>query len=237
MAISEVAACNLALARIGRAPVITSLRPPDASQEAQACGLFYDLEMTNICNEHDWSFLTVQNGSLVAVTNPSLLWAYAYALPSNFMQMIALYDANALTNSALYGDFTDLEGAFVGMESEANDPLWVFANEPQQQEYTVEADGNGNQVLFCNLSEPLLKYLSFPLIGQALPPLFVDAFVWKLAAGLAGTLIRDDVGVSAATRCLQAYESILGKATSADCKNINARIRHMPFGIRARFYG
>jgi len=228
MAISEVSVCNLALARIGRQPAVTSLRPPDNSQEALACGNFYDIEMANICNEHDWSFLTVQTSTLSAVTNPSLLWSYAFALPSNFMQMIGLYDANALNDAALYG-------YFIMMDSAALDPFWLQANTPQQLEFAVEADNSGHLVLYCNVAIPLIKYQAFPLIGQAVPPLFVDAFIWKLAASLAGALIRDDVGVAMASRCMQAYEMTLSKATTADCNNTSTIIQFMPFGIRARY--
>ena len=80
----------------------------------------------------------------------------------------------------------------------------------------------------------MIKYAAYVSNTQQFPPSFVDALAWKLASNLAGVIIKGDVGVSAAIKCLQAYQAALDKAINSDCQNRRVFPKPVPTGIAAR---
>lgn len=55
---SEVSICNLALSHIGDTAAVTSIKPPDSSQQAQLCSHFYYIARDAMLEMGSWSFAT-----------------------------------------------------------------------------------------------------------------------------------------------------------------------------------
>lgn len=217
---SDVDICNLALARLGDGAQVASINPPDQSAQAYYCAQFYPLSLSAVLDEHNWSF-TTKTVTLAQTTNPSSLWAYCYEVPSDMIGVIAVFDANATGDVGMGNSFSSYYG----------NPLMGGGN---QQSYSVETDANGNGVLYSNQMGAALKYSASITNTNALPPSFVQAVSWHLASTLAGVIIKGDVGVSAAMKCLQAYQMALKVAKESDSQNRKIDFNYLPEGIRAR---
>jgi hypothetical protein len=204
---SVVDICNLALAHLGDEANISSIDPPDQSVQAMYCAQFYPLALNEVVAEHAWGF-TTPTVVLAETTNPNDLWLYAYALPSDFISALGVYDAESVDE--LYGSLGSA-----------------------QQPYSVEHD-DGENILLTNQYQAMLKYTRYVSNAGHFPPLFVAALAWKLAEFLAGPILKGDVGASAATKAMQAYGVALQKAMESDCKNRKPSARYVPAGIAAR---
>lgn len=55
---SEVTICNLALSHLGDTATVVSIKPPDASVQAQLCARFYYVARNSLLEMHAWSFAT-----------------------------------------------------------------------------------------------------------------------------------------------------------------------------------
>ena len=87
MAASETTICNLALAKLGAARIM-SLQ--DQSPEARACELMYALTRDQVLRGHKWNF-AIQRETLVQIsTAPSFGWAVHFALPTDCLRVFQL---------------------------------------------------------------------------------------------------------------------------------------------------
>lgn len=206
---SAVDICNLALAHLGDEANVTSIDPPDQAPQAAYCAMFYPLSLASVLDEHNWGFAT-KTVILAQVNNPDSLWAYCYAQPSDFINVVAIYD---------YATSNDVNG---------------FSDHGNQQDFSVESATDGSAVIYTNQSSAMLKYVANVANAAQFPPKFVDALAWKLAENLAGIILKGDVGVAAAMKCMQAYVPALERAIESDAQNRKAFVRPIPSGIAAR---
>lgn len=207
--------CNLALARVGNAAQVTSVSPPDGSGEAQYCLLFYPQAVNMVLERHAWTFATVTAAGTQASENNNPAWSFAYTLPSDFFRLV------------------DVRAAFVPpcpvpFYGNAN----VFVDAARQSlEFELSAG-----VLYCNFDAINLVYVStLDISADLYDSLFVECVTWVLASYLAGVLIKGDVGVSAAQRCIQAFENALTVAATRDGQGVRKKQHYVPQGIAARF--
>lgn len=94
---SKVEICNLALLKLNQ-NTIASIEGNDTVQ-AQMCRLVYEQTKQNLLSQYNWSFAIrsnlLQNVSIEAFDEVDFNeYAYAYALPSDFLRLVSLYDAN-----------------------------------------------------------------------------------------------------------------------------------------------
>src|SRR6185312_16246570 len=100
---SEVTICNLALAHLGDTATVASIKPPDASVQAQLCARFYPVARDALLEMAQWGFATrrVQPAQVTAPTvtdadgNTKQTWLYAYAVPSDMVNVQAVLDQDA----------------------------------------------------------------------------------------------------------------------------------------------
>lgn len=79
---SEVSICNLALANLGDAGIITAITPPDGTVQAARCSIYYP-HARRVANEaRDWSF-ALRRVALADLDDPTGTWLYRYAWPSS----------------------------------------------------------------------------------------------------------------------------------------------------------
>ena len=91
---SVVDICNLALAHLGDNATIASIDPPEGSAQAEHCQRFYPIARDTLLEMHSWSFATKRAyGAEVENTWP--MWEYAYAMPGDASDIIAILPPEA----------------------------------------------------------------------------------------------------------------------------------------------
>lgn len=206
---SDVQICNLALAHLGDEANVASISPPDQSAQASYCATFYPLALSMVLTDHDWQF-AIKTVTLAQVSNSNSLWKYCYQLPSDFMNVSALFDVNAID---------DLNG---------------LPATGSQQTYTIELSDSGLGVLYTNQYGAMLKYTALVTNTAQFSPGFVEALSWRLAAYLAGPILKGDVGVAAAKTCMQMYGIALKAAKETDSQDRFVMPTYIPTSISAR---
>ena len=91
---SAVDICNLALGRLGDAATVASINPPEGSAQAEHCERFYPIALNSLLELHDWKFAT-RSVTLSLLDTESWNWAYAYAMPSGLIKLLAVLPADA----------------------------------------------------------------------------------------------------------------------------------------------
>jgi hypothetical protein len=95
MAATVVDIVNLALARLGDEATVSSIDPPDGSAQATHCARFYPMARDAILDQGQWSFSTTRGTLNLLSVVPKSGWLYAYAPPSIFLNIIALFVSGA----------------------------------------------------------------------------------------------------------------------------------------------
>ena len=93
---SDVDICNLALARLGDEANVLSINPPDQSPQANYCSKFYPFALQQVLDDGTWGFTTKTASLAASPINDSALWPYSYLVPSDMINIIALYDPSAV---------------------------------------------------------------------------------------------------------------------------------------------
>lgn len=199
---SIVDICNTGLAHVGNDNVISSIDPPDGSTEAGYCKRFYPIARKELIERFVWPF-ACKRQALAQVANPSKVWSYAYALPSDCIRPVRV-----LTDQ--------LAQALLWQMSQGHLTHAGLYDESASAAYEVE-DG----VLLTHEPEAVLLYLRDVVDTTRFTPLFVSALGFLLASYLAGPIIRGADGAKAA----QSYRSLaLGQGESA--MTMSARSSH-----------
>lgn len=86
---SEIAICNLALARVGSQSFIDALS--ESSREAILCSQFYERKRDELLEAVDWPFARRRAALALSGTPPSE-WAYAYVFPEHCVAMRSIED-------------------------------------------------------------------------------------------------------------------------------------------------
>lgn len=79
---SQVGICNLALGHLGDEATVTSIDPPEGSEQAEHCAVFYPMALSSILEDHDWGFATKRATLVQLSEDPPEQWGYIYALPN-----------------------------------------------------------------------------------------------------------------------------------------------------------
>lgn len=213
---SVIDICNLALSRLGDDASITSIDPADGSPQADHCASFYPMARDSLLESHAWSFAT-KRAVLAELTAETESWAYAYALPTNCLKVLAVIQDGANDYAAITSD-DDLT-----------------AGQPYSpQPFAVEALASGTRAILTDQDDAVARYIVKVTDPTVFSPLFTDALVWKLAAMIAGPLIKGDSGMAMAVKCEQMAEAMRLKAAAADSGNRSGKPTHSVSWIAAR---
>lgn len=217
---SEVDIANLALGHLGDNATVASLYPPEGSAQAEHCARFYPIARDSLLEMAFWNF-SVKRGILAPVAQNWTEWKYAYALPGDCLSPISVLPIDA---------YDDYATKFVPTDT----PYWshnyspvVAAGRYTPQPYSIEMDAAGNQVLFTNLENAVLRYTSYVTDTTRFSPLFVMALSWHLASMLAGPIIKGDQGAAEAKRCTQMMAGYLSQAEMSDANQRNIKVEHI----------
>lgn len=116
-----------------------------------------------------------------------------------------------------------------------NRVISVFGIYSGAQNFTLATnDGTGPRLL-TNQADAYIEYAAAITDPNLFTPAFLDALAWKLAANLAGPIIKGDTGAAAEMKLNQAYQASLKLAKESDSQNRRVSpVFRVPSGIAAR---
>lgn len=122
--------CNIALSELGNKAQVVSISPPDGTVEADLCARFYPVARDEMLEFGDWTFARKRATLAQLATNPSTLWAYAYAKPSDclvtrrILSGVNEFKENDSADFDVEGDIilTDRADAVLIYTATSNDP-------------------------------------------------------------------------------------------------------------------
>lgn len=82
--------CNIALRRIGAAPISGNYLTA-SGKEAAVARTFYDEARRDCLNLHHWNFAIKRASLTASATSPTFGWDYAYPLPADFIRLVSLH--------------------------------------------------------------------------------------------------------------------------------------------------
>lgn len=169
---SDVQICNMALSHIGSEARVSSISPPDGSVEAGHCATFYDVARTELLEPGNWAF-SLKREALAQVTNPSTIWAYAYAKPSNCLRALRI-----LRPSIAITVFTQ--------------DLVVEPHTDDRDSAPYDIEG---QVILTNEPDAVLVYVQDVTDSTKFTASFTSTFSYLLSSYLAGPIIKGTDGM------------------------------------------
>lgn len=218
--------CNLALSHVGE-PSITSLDPlVDTSQQAKLCAQFYPEARDDFLQERQWSFAT-RRIDLVKAECPPTSWVFAYWVPPEAQTPFAVLPEGASDDFS-----TQFRGK--GVSRWDDEHRGVVTGRYVPEDYTVEADESGNRVLFTNVDNAILRYVTRLADARRYSQQFVNALAYLLASMLAGTIIKGREGTQTAQNLRRLAEFHMGKAAVSDAGHRQERPAHNVPWLSAR---
>lgn len=209
--VADTDICNLALSRIGQAARVTSISPPDDTTEAKLCAKFLPLARNTLTELHQWSFATKRVAlTPTATSSEASSYDFAYELPDDWLDIIAVIPSTATDDYAQPGVWVDASGEL---------PTQFQASQVVQYtpvDYAIEQDSTGAQVLYTDLENAVLRYTAYVTDFNLYPPTLIEAMSWYLAGQLAGALMKGKEGADMARFCSQTAMSFLAQAREGD---------------------
>lgn len=201
---SDVDICNLALGHLGDEANVQSISPPDGTTQAQHCARVYAIARDATLEMHAWSFATVRASLAQLATATTTTWAYQYEAPVDMVKPLSVYPADA--------DYADGVG-----------------DDDNKQPFLRE----GN-VILTNTPNAALRYVARVTDPTRFTPLFVETFSLKLAARLAGPIIKGATGMSVAEKFNALADKMMAHATANDANAGNYKPVHQPDWLSSR---
>jgi hypothetical protein len=235
---SEVGICNLALSHLGDTATVASIKPPDASVQAQLCARFYPIARDALLEMGSWGFAT-RRVQLTRLNLPTFTdaagnatpgtWLYAYALPNAVINVISVLSATAAD------DYEEAFGAGMATPPYPQGSLPVpGAPAIMPQSFALETQEDGTQIVLTNVPDAVLRYTTLVQDTTKFSPLFTLALSWLLASMLAGPILKGDQGEAAGERCLTMFKSFEGMAESSDANQRKTNVKPAVCWIRGR---
>ena len=230
---SEVDICNMALSHCGDIANVQSIVPPDGTAQSDHCAKWYPVARDSLLEEHDWAFATKRTTLALLSNVTSTSWAYGYAAPADMLNPIAMLDQYASD------DYTvGIASGYLNTDQINGTVPYTIVERGMAtpQPFAEETAQDGTCVLWTNLVNAQLRYIFRQTDPTRFSNLFVETLGWKLAALLAGPLVKGQKGVQLAAYCEKAAKEALARAATSDSgqKKTTARERQPVAWINGR---
>jgi hypothetical protein len=204
---SEVDICNLALSHLGDDATVASIDPPEGSAQAEHCARFYPVARDMLLEMHAWNFAT-RRATLAMLDDEGIQWTYTYEQPADCLRVLALMHVNASNDLA------------VPAVNHTGRALTI------PQDFVCEINAVGTKVIYTNQEEAMARFTAFVTDTTRFSPLFVAALSWKLAAMLAGPVIKGDAGRAEAKRCEEVFAQWFRQSVTSDANQRQVAVEH-----------
>lgn len=216
---SSVDISNIALSHLGARAQVSAIEPPDGSVEAGYCARFYPLARREVLEASNFTFAKTR-ATLAAVTNPSQIYDYAYAVPSNCIRPLRVLQATLSSDIDL---MWPMDGGLLGQ-------MYINSfTERGSADFEVE-DG----VLLTNEPDAVLLYKRDVTDTTRFTPLVCSAIGMVLAGYLAGPIIKGMDGAKIGAQWREQGFRMLAKAAASDANGSSENNDHVPAHIAAR---
>lgn len=207
---SEVDICNRALGNLGDEANVSAINPSDGSAQADHCVTFYPMARDQTLQRHAWSFATKRQAlALLSTTELPGNWLYAYQLPSDCLQPIAVLAPVDITTSGSLTSFPPTDPLNLRFKN----------NDDSENEYICETLANGTEVIYTNVETAILRYVRNITDTTKFTPLFTAAVSRLLSSMLAGPILKGETGIKVGAGHLKQFETVdLPLAMSMDSK-------------------
>lgn len=178
---------NLALARLGMPPIISSMSPPDGSPESRFAALFYPQALAEIIATHPWNHFTLRGPlSFSKDLGVDYILRYRYAQPRDTVMMWGVFPSKSTLEAVTYLATADSYGnnqtVACGGERLRRWGRWEVGIDPDTQQPVIDstipyawglwthmnvAEANFRPLFTEALAWLLASYLAFPLRGEA----------------------------------------------------------------------
>lgn len=218
---SSVDICNGALAKIGHSPVITSISPPDGSQESRFCAFIYPQALKAALEMYDWSFSRTRKAA-VQVKNTSATWRYAYAVPALCLRINKIIRGEAATDALdVASEAVDYDAEYYPFQ--AGSPTLV-----ERQNFVLESTQDGDVIIFTNVADAVILYTKNVTDTSKFPAMFIEGLEHLIASKLAGIIVKGKEGVAISQTNLQLSEHWFSKAANNDASQNQETTPHLP---------
>lgn len=208
---SDVQICNMALSHLGSEARVASISPPDGSVEAGHCATFYDITRTELLEPGNWAF-SLKRAALAQVTNPSTVWAYAYAKPADCLRPLRI-----LRPSIAITVFTQ--------------DLVVEPHTDDRDSAPYDIEGG---VILTNEPDAVLVYVQDVTDSTKFTTSFTSTFSYLLASYLAGPIIKGTDGMRIGDSMRQRAMSIADVSATASANSSSAESLPQPTLLAVR---
>lgn len=212
---SDVQICNLALQHLGASPRVVSLSPPDGSVETGYCVNSYSVARQAMLEEGEWTFGRKRSQLAPLETNPSQTWAYAYALPADYLRAVRVLQRYSTDKAALF--------ATEYGETPLPPPEW------QGADYEIEGG-----VILTNEPDAVLIYKADVIDTRNYTPTFVLALSYHLAGLLAGPVIKGLQGAQVGQKMLEIARGMAMQSSTLSARASQLTMNHRPSWDAAR---
>ena len=222
---SVVDICNLALAHLGDNATIASIDPPEGSVQAEHCARFYPIARDTLLEMHNWGFASRRIVPAELTSNwPE--WKYAYQIPQNTVNIVAVLPPDAQDDYSTRWAPTDAPWT--------NYSPVVAAGRYVPQPYSLESLDDGTLIVYTNQKDAVIRYTAQVTDPTKFTPLFIITLSWHLASMLAGPVIKGDMGQQEGKRCAAVMASYLAQAESSDANQRNIKPEHIVSWVSGR---
>lgn len=206
--------------------------------QAQLCARFYPMARNTLLELGSWGFAT-RRARLAQLSNPTVqgtndwgTWAYAYALPSDTVNPIAVISASAVDDyEAKWPDFFFANPRPQGPYGSLPVPgSPTIASQP----FVVETMNDGTAIVLTNVSDAVLRYTALVTDTTKFSALFTISLSWFLASMLAGPILKGEAGAAAGAAALKMFETFEGQAEASDANQRKVSIEPAVSWIRGR---
>jgi len=201
---SEVSICNLALANIGDAGVVTSISPPDGSAQAARCEVYFPHALRVVTEARDWAFAT-RRIALADLNNPTGTWLFRYAWPNNCARVLKILPPGS-TN----------------------------ASEPTEDFIVEVDSSVGDRTILTNTPTATAVYVEYVTDPTRFSESFVTCLVSLLSSFLAGPLIKGVAGIKVGEFWYKRYLMDLTVAGAVDGSQHKPQDGYTPASVLAR---
>lgn len=215
---SVIDICNAAIAHYGGAAQVTAIDPPDGSAEAGRCARFFPFSRREMLDMGPWTFAK-KRVQLTPVANPSTIWAYAYAMPSDCMNAKRILQQPLILSNPLFWPYT---------QALTVDQL-TFFDERGSADFQIEG-----ATLLTNEPDAVLLYTVDILDPARFPATFCTALSYLLASYLVGPVIKGRAGAQAAAQYRQIATAMARGALAMNANNSAEQAEYYPESLRVR---
>jgi hypothetical protein len=210
--------CNLALGHLGSAAEVTSIDPPDGSYEASQCARLYPFARREALEAHDWTWSKTRVALAQAPTNPSEVWTYAYAKPSDMVQPLRVLQQVTL--------FDFYQAPWPSLVTADEMVLW---SERGTAQFEMEGD-----LILTHEPDAVLLYKKDITDTTKWSTTFGLYLSYVLGAMLAGPIVKGDAGVKTAMGLRKIAAAVLGQAATQNANSSAETNEFIPEALRRR---